>query len=80
MPHTQQTPQRPVIRLRHKGFDAACNRFDLTTDVQRARLLGLDRGTLIRVQSGKARPSHDFIAAVLATLRVRFEDVFEVGA
>lgn len=79
MSHIDPTKPRPSIRLRHKGFDAACNGFDLVTDVERARALRVDRGTLIRVQSGKAQPGHDFIAAVLATLRVPFEQVFEVG-
>lgn len=51
---------------------------DVTTDGAIADRLGMDRAALSDLLHGKVQPSGPTIATILATLRVPFEDVFDV--
>lgn len=43
-----------------------------------ALALGVDKGTVSRVLSGKSAPGPTFISSVLTTFPIKFEDVFTV--
>lgn len=54
------------------------DRLGVTTDAAIADRLGMDRAALSDLLHGKVQPSGRTIATILATLRVPFEDVFDV--
>jgi DNA-binding XRE family transcriptional regulator len=58
--------QRPTIRLRSDNWHAACRARGLVNQTDRAVALGVDRTTIVRLESGRAAPSTDVIAAAIA--------------
>lgn len=43
-----------------------------------ARQIGVDESTLSRVRNGKSKPGAEFIAGVLTSFPVRFEDIVSI--
>jgi DNA-binding XRE family transcriptional regulator len=70
---------QPVIRLRKDRWDRHMNAKELRTHPDRAKVLGMSRQAVYRIESGETKPGTAFIAAVLDVFSdLRFEDVFEI--
>lgn len=68
----------PTIALRGSALEEALRHKGAETNVARAKVLGVNDGTVSRVFAGIAAPGPRFIAATLSALPVRFDDVFSV--
>ncbi len=68
--------RREVVFLRQEQFKALCDERGWTNENQRALAIGVRHTTLRRLEHG-GRPGGKLIGAILATLNVPFEDVFE---
>jgi len=67
-----------AIALRGKVLAERLHDVGAHTNVEVAKVLGLNDGTISRVLTGKSEPGNKFIAAVLAHVPVAFEDVFVI--
>lgn len=67
-----------AIALRGKVLAERLHDVGAHTNVEVAKVLGLNDGTISRVLTGKAEPGNKFIAAVLAHVPVAFEEVFVI--
>jgi transcriptional regulator with XRE-family HTH domain len=69
----------PALAIRTEAFRRiGRDRLRVDTDTAIAARLGMDRAALSDLLHGKVQPSGPTIAMILATLRVPFEDVFDV--
>lgn len=80
----QRRSTRARLRFRRGSFERlALERFGLTTDIERAEFLGLDKGTYSGVVNGRQDPGGKFCAHVLHAFPgepfERFFEVTEVG-
>lgn len=50
------TPATPAVQFQNEIFDARTAELGATTEVERARLAGVDRSTLYRYRYGKTVP------------------------
>ena len=70
---------QPVLAIRTEAFRRiGRDRLRVDTDTAIAAHLGMDRAALSDLLHGKVQPSGPTIAMILTTLRVPFEDVFDV--
>lgn len=67
-----------AIALRGKVLTERLHDVGANTNVEVAKVLGLNDGTISRVLTGKSEPGNKFIAAVLAHVPVAFEEVFVI--
>ncbi|WP_193319025.1 helix-turn-helix domain-containing protein [Nonomuraea phyllanthi] len=69
-----------TLRLRKDELAKHRVRAGLKTEGDLAAAMGADRGTVNRVMRGRAKPSQDFIASLMAALNddVAFGDIWEV--
>ncbi|MFD6094009.1 hypothetical protein ACFWGN_17985 [Oerskovia sp. NPDC060338] len=67
-----------AIALRGKVLAERLHDVGANTNVEVAKVLGLNDGTISRVLAGKSDPGNKFIAAVLRNVPVAFEEVFVV--
>jgi transcriptional regulator with XRE-family HTH domain len=76
---SERTPTTAAgaVALRVEEFDRITRRMGYSNDAERAKAIGVSHTTISRLRSGKLRPGGRFIAATLAALNVRFEDIFE---
>jgi transcriptional regulator with XRE-family HTH domain len=66
------------IKLRAEKLEELLDAMGARTNVAAAELLGIDKGTISRIRSGKSRPSSTFIANALIVFAVTFDELFEV--
>lgn len=69
-----------TLRIRKDELAKHRVRAGLNTEGDLAAAMGADRGTVNRVMRGRARPSQDFIASLMAALNddVAFGDIWEI--
>jgi predicted transcriptional regulator len=69
-----------TLRIRKDELAKHRVRAGLNTEGDLAAAMGADRGTVNRVMRGRARPSQDFIASLMAALNddVAFSDIWEI--
>ncbi len=67
-----------TIAINGEGLARLRTEFGIEMDQDLAARLGVNKGSLSRVLSGKTAPGPGFIASVLATFPVKFEAVFDV--
>lgn len=77
----QTSPERGIratarIKLRAEVFDTRTREMGATTDVDRARLCGMDRTNLHRIRNGQA-PSLELAMHMASRLKLAVEDLFE---
>lgn len=69
----------PYARLRVACFDKRAAELGLDTGALLAQRLGVSEATVNRVRNGVVVPGQRFIAACMATLGVKFEELFEIA-
>ena len=69
-----------TLRIRKDELAKQRVRAGLRTEGDLASAMGADRGTVNRVMRGRAKPSLDFVASLMAALNddVAFSDIWEV--
>lgn len=67
-----------TLTINEDGIQRLRADYGLPQDKDIAARLGVDKGTVSRVLKGKSAPGPTFVAAMLMTFPVKFEDVFDV--
>lgn len=82
MPVTDEATQRDThattrVVLREEVFDRLTAEAGATNDTARARLLGINRATILRLRQRKFQPSWTVTNKMTARLGCSVEDLFE---
>lgn len=67
-----------TLAINEAGIQSLRVEYGLPQDKDIAARLGVDKGTVSRVLKGKSAPGPAFVAAMLMTFPVKFEDIFDV--
>lgn len=70
--------QSPDLRLRTDVWRRLCASQGALTLIEKSQLTGIDIGTISRIERGQRAISGRFVAAVVASLNVSFDAVFEI--
>lgn len=65
------------IKLRTDLFDELTSRLGATSDVERARLVGVDRATIYRLRLRRFNPSIEVAQRMAQTLGTTIDELFE---
>lgn len=71
---------QPTIRLRADVFDELASKQGATNEIERARLVAVDRTTLYRIRECKVTPTLKVAMQMAERLGVGVNDLFEVAA
>jgi transcriptional regulator with XRE-family HTH domain len=66
-----------TLAINEEGLQSLRDEYKIVNDSELAERLQMNKGTVSRVLAGKSAPGPRFIASVLTSFPVKFEDVFD---